>query len=225
MLNILIIYFAIIILLSYITYESFNNVSSSYLVSLEKDKERRENLYRGITPKEYSSVDGTKLIPQEDLIRYNILENKDLKKGEIGCYMSHYNILEKIKNYNEQYSLILEDDVVLDIEKEKSKIENIIANAPNDWEIIFIGHNLFVEVNPTHRIMFNNMILSKINKVHGTQSYIIKNSAIRHKIQKLYPIKEPIDITLPKIFTSYAVEPKITSLSNHAGHSNTQSIN
>jgi len=48
MINILIFFIILIIIISLVSYESFNNVSSTYLVSLERDKERRENLYKGL---------------------------------------------------------------------------------------------------------------------------------------------------------------------------------
>jgi len=225
MINIFIFFIILIIIISLVSYESFNNVSSTYLVSLERDKERRENLYKGITPREYYSVDGSKLLNHDDLAKNGILENKNLKKGEIGCYMSHYNILDKIKNYNDQYSLILEDDVFIDINKEKSHLEHIINNTPADWEIIFIGYNHYGEVEPKHQVILGNSSIKKVNLVFGTQSYLIKNSAIQQKLKNLYPIKEPIDIALPKIFTSYIVDPKISSLSDFSKYSHTQNIN
>ena len=78
--------------------ENFDNEIPVYLISMEKDIIRRNNLFKYVTPNEYSSVDGSKLLPIKTLKNMNIVAKEDLKKGEIGCYLSHYNILNKIKN-------------------------------------------------------------------------------------------------------------------------------
>lgn len=205
--------------------ESFENEIPVYLVSMEKDTERRNNLLKYVTPNEYSSVDGSKLLPRENLKQYNIIEKEDITKGEIGCYMSHYNILNKIKNYNHEYSIIIEDDVEFDINKNINIIKDLVNNAPLDWEIICIGHNYYEEPDEKVHHIFNEYTFKKIKLVFGLQSYIVNNKAIHSKIQQLLPIKDPIDLILPTIFTSYIIEPKLTKLSEFGGVSNTQNIN
>jgi len=204
--------------------EDFENEIPVYLISLEKDIERRNNLLKYVTPDQYSSVNGYKLLPIKVLKERNILEKEDLKKGEIGCYLSHYNIFNKIKNYNHSYSIIIEDDVEFDIKKNTNIIKDLVNNAPLDWEIIFIGHNYYEKENQDD-YTFNEYTFKKIKLVYGLQSYIIKNNAIYSKIHKLLPMKGPIDIILPTIFTSYIIEPQLTKLSKFGGISNTQGIN
>lgn len=205
--------------------KKFENEIPVYLVSMEKDIKRRKNLFKYVTPNEYSSVDGSKLLPIKILKEINIIEKEDIKKGEIGCYLSHYNIFNKIKNYNDIYSIIIEDDVEFDIKKNINIIKDLVNNAPLDWEIIFIGHNYYEENEKKDHHKFNEYTFKKIKRVFGTQSYIINNKAIYSKIQKLLPIKDPIDIILPRIFISYVIEPQLTSLSNYGSESNTQGIN
>mgnify|MGYP000927167739 FL=1 len=204
---------------------NFENEIPVYLVSMEKDIERRNNLLKYVTPNEYSSVDGSKLLSIKTLKKENIIEKEDIKKGEIGCFLSHYNIFNKIKNYNDSYSIIIEDDVEFDIKKNINIIKDVVNNAPLDWEIIFIGHNYYEETEQKDNYKFNEYTFKKIKRVFGTQSYIINNKAISSKIQQLLPIKGPIDIILPSIFISYIIEPQLTNLSNFGGISNTQGIN
>jgi glycosyl transferase family 25 len=203
--------------------ESFDNEIPVYLVSMEKDIERRNNVLKYVTPNEFSSVDGSKLLPLDKLKENNIIENEDIKAGEIGCYMSHYNIINKIKNYKHEYSIIIEDDVEFDINKNINIIKELVNNAPQDWEIIFIGHN-FYETEEKNHHTFNEYTFKKVSMVFGTQSYIIKNSAISLKIQQMLPIKKQLDINFPSIFISYIIEPQLTKLSSFGGISNTQGI-
>lgn len=218
---------AFIVLLYIYIYKSeehFENEIPVYLISLEKDIERRNNLLKYVTPDQYSSVNGNKLLPIKTLKERNILEREDLKKGEIACYLSHYNIFDKIKNYNHSYSIIIEDDVEFDIKKNTNIIKDLVNNAPLDWEIIFIGHNYYEKQDQDDHT-FNEYTFKKIKLVYGAQSYIINNKAIYSKMHKLLPVKGPIDIILPSIFTSYIIEPQLTKLSKFGGISNTQGIN
>lgn len=222
--------FILVLLMSlFVLFYNFNkkyeNEIPVYLVSMEKDTQRRNNLWKYVTPNEYSSVDGSKLLPIEILKKRNVLEKEDIKRGEIGCYLSHYNIFNKIKNNNDNYSIVIEDDVEFDIKKNINIIKDVVNNAPLDWEIIFIGHNYYEETDKKEHSTFNEYTLKKISLVFGTQSYIIKNDAIFSKIDKLLPIKDSIDIILPKVFTSYIIEPQLTRLSKFGGISNTQGIN
>ena len=215
----------VLYIIIYKSNKNFENEIPVYLISMEKDIERRKNLLKYVTPNEYSSVDGSKLLPIKTLKKINIIEKEDIKKGEIGCYLSHYNIFNKIKNYNDNYSIIIEDDVEFDIKKNINIIKDLVNNAPLDWEIIFIGHNYYEETEEKDNFKFNEYTFKKITRVFGTQSYIINNKAISSKIQQLLPIKGPIDIILPSVFTSYIIEPQLTNLSNFGGISNTQGIN
>lgn len=217
--------FIVFLLLFYnIKYEFFSNEIPVYLISLEKDAERRKKLYEKIQPDEYSAVNGSKLVTKEELVQNGKLEDKDLKNGQIGCYMSHYNILDKIRNYKDEFSIIIEDDVVLDMKEQLDNIKEIANNAPSDWEIIFIGHNYYRETNPPQHHQYNNWTFKKIEYMHGAQSYLIKNKSIHSKIKLLYPIKAPYDVILPNIFISYIVDPPLTHLSEFGGYSNTESI-
>lgn len=204
--------------------ENFQTDIPTYLVSLEKDIERRKNLYIHVTPHEYSSVDGSRLVSKDRLASYGILENRDIKNGAIGCYMSHYNILNKIQHYKDPFSIIIEDDVVLDIETHQENIKTIVKNAPDDWELIFIGHNYYKEINPPEHHQIQDWTLKKINYLHGAQSYIVNNQKIQAKLHELLPIKAPIDIIYPIVFNSYILDPPLTYLSENANVSNTEGI-
>ena len=217
----------LILFFIYITYnnqENFHTDIPTYLVSMEKDVERRQKLYIHVTPHEYSSVDGSKLASKNTLSSCGILEDKGLKNGVIGCYMSHYNILNKIQHYNDPFSLIIEDDVVLDIEKHQNQIKTIIKNAPEDWELIFIGYNYHEEVDPPIHHKIEDYTLKKVKIIYGTQSYLVNNQKIQAKLQSLFPIKAPIDVTYPLVFNSYILDPPLSHLGEHANFSNTENI-
>jgi hypothetical protein len=183
-----------------------------FLVSLEKDKERRDNL--GIIPDYIYAVDGSKL-DIDKLKADNILSKTNtLRKGEIGCYMSHVELLKKAIQQEDKYVLILEDDAKIEPDT-FGKINELLKDVPDDAELIFIGYNYY----ETYKYQ-------KSIYLHGTQSYIVNVRNLNlDKINKLYPIEKPIDTIIPKHFVTYIILPKIVELSKYASYSNTQNIN
>jgi len=201
-------YFIIILIIVLYFFTKRKNIDV-YLVSLDKDVERRNNILSKINVDYIYAVDGRKL--NLDSLQ---IENKNLKKGEIGCYMSHVHLLYKSLESSKNNILVLEDDV--EISKNTfSKIQNAIKNAPKDFEILFLGYNYH-----------ENHDYESVSNVYGAHGYIINNKNItKEKIDRLFPIMYPLDIALPKFFKSYIVKPKIIELNNtFKNTSNTQSI-
>ena len=61
------------------------------------------------------------------LINNNILDpNHCLNKGEIACYLSHYNVLNHFYNSNSTMALILEDDLQKKDKNVYLKLNNIL---------------------------------------------------------------------------------------------------
>ena len=182
-----------------------------YLVSLDKDKERRD--YLNVTPDYIYSVDGSKL-DIDRLKNENIIsKNCRLKRGEIGCYMSHLELLKRSLN-SDKYVLILEDDAEIKDDLFE-KINVVLETAPEDFDCLFIGYNYYEEYST----------FKKVNYTHGAQSYIVNPKNITmSKINSLYPIEKPYDVILPVIMKTYIVIPKLVELSKFGGFSNTQNI-
>ena len=98
----------------------------TYVINLERCKRKRRNIKRmldinDIKAQFYEAVNAAKFT--DDFIRNNpdidtnyknwCLKNKD-RRGHLGCSYSHYNVLQKfINENNEKYLLIFEDDCVI----------------------------------------------------------------------------------------------------------------
>lgn len=91
-----------------------------YLVSLEKDVQRREDLKKRF-PKHYDdfihvlAVDGRKLSAKEyydQSIGYFLRNNKILSPGELGASLSHIKALNDFIKSDYKYALIIEDDII-----------------------------------------------------------------------------------------------------------------
>lgn len=62
----------------------------------------------------------------------------DLKKGELGCFLSHIIIWKKIIDENIDKALIFEDDCVFNCNFE-NKLQKILLELPYEFNIIWLG--------------------------------------------------------------------------------------
>lgn len=110
-----------------------------YLVSLEKDCSRRNELLKTFPEKfndfiHIKAVDGRNLKAKEfyeKTLPYYLDCNKVMSPAELGCTLSHIKALEAFLQTNKQYALILEDDVI-GSDQELEIIFNLANNLEND---------------------------------------------------------------------------------------------
>ena len=124
----------------------FNNINIFY-INLEKDKDRdkimKKNIKRlnlnatrieGIDGKKYKNEDKLKLNKEYS---YKINTKFLPSNSNRGCNLSHIYSILKIKELNLDYGIICEDDLDFSIiEKDKTKIKDIIKKAPKNWSLI-----------------------------------------------------------------------------------------
>jgi GR25 family glycosyltransferase involved in LPS biosynthesis len=133
-----------------------------YIITLEKYPERRQKLLDiisclckvGLKVEFFNGVDGNEVFVKDTqhdfikLLEYKSqnyiydkrmrLNGQSMKKGEIGCALSHVLLYKKLmidKNYSNY--LILEDDVDLDCDLET--FYNTLINIPNKFDLLHIS--------------------------------------------------------------------------------------
>lgn len=113
--------------------ESFSNNCKTYFINLDENIDRWNKIsHKSIT--RFPAING-KLLDKEKLINKGVIAEKNiLKLGQIGCALSHINVLKLIKEQDEEYGLILEDDVIIPDNFSINKL-----NLPKDFDIIFLG--------------------------------------------------------------------------------------
>jgi len=184
-------------------FQTLNGISDGWFINLDRSKERIEkikphlNKLSPLIVTRWPAVDGNKLT-DEDYNKLNIpiwsrpslaeQSKQKLRKGEIGCYLSHVNLLKHLDTLNappNEGHLILEDDIKIDDDFVRSW-NNSFKTVPEDWDIIFIG----LLGNKVNNVSNG---IGKPEWITGTHAYVVKHSSIPRILQSLKGFNEPID--------------------------------
>lgn len=117
-----------------------------------------------------------------------------LRKGEIGCSMSHVSLWMKLLKSDKQYALIFEDDAIL-CDNFKGKLYNIIKEAnTTNWDVLYLNENCYYHFKDKcdGEHVTENIIRPK-NVGYGLYGYIITKEGVRKLFDNLLPFVIPID--------------------------------
>lgn len=197
--------------------ENFNKVTNIndikiYFINLDLNKDRLlyiKKQSKNLKLVRFSAING-KFVNEKKLIKDKILvKNHKLLKGQLGCALSHYFLLKKLYKSSNKISIILEDDIIIP-NNFKYRLNNILNNLPNKWDIIWLGG-----CNIKGKLI-NNMYI-KPTTFKGTynlcmHAYLVNNKSIPKILKYLIPIYRPIDSQLRVSFNKlniYYVYPNL----------------
>ena len=173
-----------------------------YIINMQGCEERWEatqkqltNLH--LTAERFEATIGKNLSEQEILNWYCPKKNKkrynrDLTLGEIGCYVSHMRIWQKIVDENISFCVVLEDDLSI-----KASLKDVVdvAIKLNNWDLIKLSNDRnfpFID----SAILENNLTVGNYKKApNGTQGYIITLSGAKKLLQRK-PFFRPVDVDI-----------------------------
>ena len=194
--------------------DSLKGIDVVYWINLDRATERKtkmeemftDQIFKNTIIQRIQAVDG-KDPKIKSIIKQNILQtNTSSNDLEYACLLSHLHTIREFSESNYDIALILEDDMTLEYKsKWNTTIENIIQNAPKDWEIIQLCYIIKDKI-PNETYMLNK------ENFHSTGAYIIhKNVAkkfmkdifIENKYKLDVNISHNADIYLYKEFITY----------------------
>lgn len=223
--------------------ESFDTVNIDdlqlYVISL-----RHQNRLDNITNQQeriklpieiFDAVNGDKLdlnkLINENIVDAHLINGTSNRNREIGCYMSHLYIYNKIQNdqndqndqnvQNDQnnkkkykYTVIFEDDFNnkhSDLIDEIISIINQLNNANIDFDFIYLGNH---HENRGELVINNIYKVSNNTHLYGLHAYIINNKNINKIVNNLKYIDGLIDVkiqdhSLNGTFNTYVIYPTI----------------
>ncbi len=191
----------------------------SYLINLDKDTERlafmMNNFDRLGTPVErFPAVDG-RLFPVETFERFVAERPRDGKKtwmrGQMGCFLSHFGVWQKIAEGNARFAAVFEDDVYL-----SPVLGKLFAN--DDW--IPDNVDLVRLDTSTNRLLMNrsSVINAGERKFYRVQStswcaggYLLSRRTAQQLIELAPQYHQPADVILYN-YEQSVITPKLNIL-------------
>ena len=173
-----------------------------YIVNLKRRDDRQIKLTKELAEHNIDNYQFTEAVDGKDLnlpemAEKNLIsfERTNLKSGEVGCYLSHYNILKSILNSSNELNLILEDDVWF-VPNFRNRLNRALRLAKNaEWDMFFIGIHYHDGDFPRGNFIGHkgDGIFYPDNLIYGTHAYLIKKSSVQKIIDLMFPVKYPVD--------------------------------
>jgi len=193
-------------------------ISKIYYINLDRRPDRDENIKKEIAKLNFDgpveripAVDGRELdIPNLSEKLITLEGKKDamnkngglyyvMTPGAIGCALSHHNLATKIieEMSDDQYVLILEDDVVLE-NNFMEQINKYMQEMPK-FDILLIGYHM------KQNKLVGNTFYDKPLKSWGTFGFITNKKGSKELLQ-LFPIKHQVDTEMHKLYNNKNLE-------------------
>ena len=196
-----------------------------YIINLDDSHERMGRIHEkldalGLNFQRFSAIRGTSL--SESQInrvcpnRYFWWEDRYVTSSEIGCYLSHYNLIKKIYHDGCERVCILEDDA--HIPDELGDWLNPNLNIPHNADILKLelkDHSDRCVGLPVSDILGRHLVFMPRRGVHGTAAYILTAKGAQKIVSELKIIKAAYDHSIYEFWNSqictYHVYPPLLS--------------
>lgn len=205
----------LLILVLFLSRESFGRaggIQDIWYINMDKSTERRQNIenqlrslagsipytrWPGVNGHALTDEDFNRLeIPAWSRPIFTVEKRQKIRKGEIGCYLSHLTLLQHLqarKVSAKAGHLILEDDIKMDPEFFR-KAEQALKKIPSDWDILTFG---LPEGSQTTKYVVN--VRENIGRtvwMNNDFAYVVKHSSLQKIIREVSIIREPFDTCL-----------------------------
>ncbi|XP_077575711.1 procollagen galactosyltransferase 1-like [Stigmatopora nigra] len=191
-----------------------------FMINLVRRADRRERMLRTLHEMELSckvvpAVDG-KALNKSDIesMGINMLpgykdpyHGRPLTKGELGCFLSHYNIWKEIVDRNLHTCLVIEDDLRFEVffKRRLQALLQEVTTHKLDWDLIYIGRKR-MQVDHPEKSVPNVHNLVEADYSYWTLGYMLSLQGAK-KLLKAEPLKKmlPVDEFLPVMFDRHPV--------------------
>jgi len=153
-----------------------NHVEKVFVINLAHRTDRLESFNESAEKFnfEYTVIDafdGKKYIDENFIYngekRGNPYQNENYFRGQVGCLLTHLNVIKHCKEKNYSKVAILEDDVRF-VEDFNFKIDNLFSKINKDWQMIYLSGS-----SPEFIENFDGY--SSVSNILTTHSYIINS--------------------------------------------------
>lgn len=189
-----------------------------FMINLKRRLDRRERMLRALHEQEIDfqlveAVDGKAMnTSQVEAMGIQMLpgyrdpyHGRPLTKGELGCFLSHYNIWKEVVDRGLQRSLVFEDDLRFEIFF-KRRLMNLMQDVEReglDWDLIYVGRKRMQVEHPEKAVpRVRNLVEADYS--YWTLAYVISLQGAQ-KLLAAKPLAKmlPVDEFLPVMFDKH----------------------
>ena len=158
-----------------------------YYINMNKSVERKSRyLDRMSKFNNYNIIRINAIIP-EDLYKYKINIPRhcmSMHDKEISCLLSHFKAIQTSYNNNDKYSIIAEDDMIIE---QNINWEYFISILPKDWEIIQLYYfkTKFLNNNQFKYLQKQNFLIKTNNNLPSAAVYLINKKGMKNILQSI----------------------------------------
>lgn len=181
------------------------NCEKIYLINLPHRTDRLR-----IAKQQFEKVGVTMpvIFPAIDARKLKLRGTTEENQGLIGCFMSHYFILQEALLNGYKSITVFEDDILL-VNNFKEKLQAGLNEVPEKWQLLYLG---YYERTGQAKIQVSENITIPKN-TWGTHAYMVQGDGIKIMYENLQTIRTHIDIQIgedivPKMYT-YCISPAI----------------
>lgn len=109
-----------------------------------------------------------------------------LKDAEISLAIKHVEVIKKISNLSEEFALVLEDDCLF-CDNFVEVFDKLLANTPDDWDVIHVGDGFGMRPENYKRNCGNGVFLMNHPASRCTEAILFKRSAAKKIISSIIP--------------------------------------
>jgi glycosyl transferase family 25 len=142
-------------------------------------------------------------------------ENRDMPVDEISACLSHIRIYQKIIEHKYRFTLIFEDDVI--INRDLISILNNIKKFPKKWQLINFYTDTKERIVRSNIRLFKNYKFTKfLEKANRACAYLITFDTAKILLRDAFPIRKPPDGLTGRFglkdINAYGVTPRVVHL-------------
>ena len=173
-----------------------------YYISLDNAEDRRkilmprlENL--GLPYERISAIYGKDLSQEEKDKRVNrlifkITQRREVKDGEIGCYLSHLKAWQTFLKSKASYALILEDDATFNPDELRNMV-NLLLQHKDKWDYVNLDPHRDGNGREIQKLSEKHKLIAPRQLVWSCVCYLINRKAVATLIQHDLPMVIPVD--------------------------------
>lgn len=172
----------------------------AWVINLDRAPERLQRIAGqlerlGLPWQRLAAVDARALSPQQqaalDAPTYRRRHGMEPVPGELGCYLSHVEVMRRFLAGDASFALILEDDVLLH-DSLPAVLRGLTAH-PGRWDMVKLSAVHSGTPQPCLEVAPGHQLAVMLSKCTGSSAYIVNRRAARAYLAGLLPMQLPYD--------------------------------